>query len=151
MGSYKDIVRESFKKHSGKPSKEIMRLAAKEWAEHKKGGNLPNDVSDIDVSGGKLKKKYARRHEMVNNEPEQFNTDMGQEMPRYNTDRSKQFQGRLPKVIPATNVSNSHVMEQMFGGSANNWSYVYGGSFWDDVGDFFSNPGNLLGVATMLL
>lgn len=38
--TYKDTVREAFKKHKGKSSKEIMKLAAAEWAAQKGGMSM---------------------------------------------------------------------------------------------------------------
>jgi len=156
MVSYKDVVRDSFKKHAGKPSKEIMRLAAAEWAKTKsRGGAMATDMSDVvNVSGGKARKPAARRVR-VNVEPIQLNTDLGQRMPNYDTTNYKMFKGQMPRIVKPTTIDDSAVMQQMFGGAVgygvSGGSGVSGGGFWDDVGDFFSSPDTWIGLGSLLL
>lgn len=43
--AYKDVVKEAFVKHKGKSSKEIMKLAAAEWASQKSGMSMKKSKS----------------------------------------------------------------------------------------------------------
>jgi len=75
--AYKDVVREMFAKHKGKPPKEIMRMASAEWNRQKggkgsksKAGSLFGDVGGLadsilgfgldDPEGGKMKRRGTR-------------------------------------------------------------------------------------------
>jgi hypothetical protein len=76
--AYKDVVREMFAKHKGKPPKEIMRMASAEWNRQKAGkgskkakaGSLFGDVGGLadsilgfgleDPEGGKMKRRAPR-------------------------------------------------------------------------------------------
>jgi hypothetical protein len=62
MSSYQDIVKDMFRKHKGKASKDIMRMASAEWNKMKgimSGRGLPADASLL-TNGGKLKERKKR-------------------------------------------------------------------------------------------
>ena len=61
MSSYQDVVKDMFRKHKGKVSKDIMRMASAEWNKMKgmSGRGLPDDASLL-TNGGKLKERKKR-------------------------------------------------------------------------------------------
>jgi hypothetical protein len=62
MSSYQDVVKDMFRKHKGKASKDIMRMASAEWNKMKgsmSGRGLPADASLL-TNGGKLKERKKR-------------------------------------------------------------------------------------------
>ena len=62
MSSYQDVVKDMFRKHKGKASKDIMRMASAEWNKVKgmSGRGLPDDASLLTNNGGKLKERKKR-------------------------------------------------------------------------------------------